>query len=107
MFGPALLVSPVTDPGVSSRQVYLPVQKSYHFALGKYTWRELTPGSVTGLTSKAGPIYVWASLTGESCNRSRCQFAPSVFASPKVVPLRFRQIHLARTDTWIGYRTHQ
>ena len=31
MFGPALLVNPVTDPGVSSRQVYLPKAKWYDF----------------------------------------------------------------------------
>ena len=31
MFGPALLVSPVTDPSVASRQVYLPQTKWYDF----------------------------------------------------------------------------
>jgi len=31
MFGPALLVNPVTDPGVGSRQVYLPKAKWYDF----------------------------------------------------------------------------
>jgi len=34
MFGPALLVSPVTDPIVSSRQVYLPKAKWYDFWTG-------------------------------------------------------------------------
>lgn len=34
MFGPALLVSPVTDPDVSSRQVYLPKSKWYDFWTG-------------------------------------------------------------------------
>src|SRR5947207_15564352 len=34
MFGPALLVSPVTDPSVRSRQVYLPKAKWYDFWTG-------------------------------------------------------------------------
>ena len=49
MFGPALLVNPVTDPGVSSRQVYLPKAKWYDFWSG---------GSVEGprMMDAAGPI---------------------------------------------------
>jgi alpha-D-xyloside xylohydrolase len=34
MFGPAFLVNPVTDPGVSSRRVYLPKAKWYDFWSG-------------------------------------------------------------------------
>ena len=34
MFGPAFLVNPVTDPDVSSRQVYLPKAKWYDFWSG-------------------------------------------------------------------------
>lgn len=49
MFGPALLVNPITDPGVSSRRVYLPKTKWYDF------WRG---GSVEGpkMIAAAGPI---------------------------------------------------
>jgi len=34
LFGPAFLVSPVTDPGVNSRRVYLPKEKWYDFWRG-------------------------------------------------------------------------
>ena len=34
MFGPALLVNPVTEPGASSRRVYLPAAKWYDFWTG-------------------------------------------------------------------------
>jgi len=34
LYGPALLVNPVTDPGVSSRRVYLPRSKWYDFWTG-------------------------------------------------------------------------
>ncbi|HUI43330.1 MAG TPA: glycoside hydrolase family 31 protein [Terriglobia bacterium] len=35
MFGPALLVSPVTEPGATSRSVYLPAARWYDFWTGK------------------------------------------------------------------------
>ncbi len=35
MFGPALLVNPVTEPGASSRRVYLPKAKWYDFWTGR------------------------------------------------------------------------
>jgi alpha-D-xyloside xylohydrolase len=35
MFGPAILVSPVTEPGASSRRVYLPKAKWYDFWTGR------------------------------------------------------------------------
>lgn len=49
MFGPALLVNPVTDPGVTSRQAYLPKAKWYDFWSG---------GSVEGprMIDAAAPI---------------------------------------------------
>jgi alpha-D-xyloside xylohydrolase len=49
MFGPAFLVNPVTDPDVSSRQVYLPKSKWYDFWNG---------GSVEGprMMDAAAPI---------------------------------------------------
>src|SRR5437667_5714398 len=40
---------------VRGPSIDVPVQKSYHLACGRYTRRVLTPGSVTGLTSIAGP----------------------------------------------------
>src|SRR2546430_17294811 len=56
---------------ISGPSTELPVQKSYHFALGKYTWRELTIGSVTGLTSKAGPNINWSPIV--EIGRASCR----------------------------------
>jgi len=35
MFGPAILVNPVTEPGATSRHLYLPQAKWYDFCTGK------------------------------------------------------------------------
>ena len=43
MFGPALMVTPVTDPGVDSQRVYLPASDWYNF----WTGEELTGGRFT------------------------------------------------------------
>ena len=37
MFGPALLVSPVTDPGATTRRLYLPASRWYDFWTGQAT----------------------------------------------------------------------
>jgi alpha-D-xyloside xylohydrolase len=43
MFGPALMVTPVTDPGVDSQRVYLPQSNWYNF----WTGEELKGGKFT------------------------------------------------------------
>ena len=35
MFGPAMLVNPVTEPGATTRQMYLPKAKWYNFWTGR------------------------------------------------------------------------
>jgi len=47
MFGPALLVSPVTDPGVDTRRVYLPNSTWYNF----WTGEKLSGGKFTAASA--------------------------------------------------------
>jgi alpha-D-xyloside xylohydrolase len=49
MFGPALLVNPVTEPGASSRRVYLPTAKWYDFWTGHAADR-------SGMVETAAPL---------------------------------------------------
>jgi alpha-D-xyloside xylohydrolase len=49
MFGPALLVNPVTEPGASSRRVYLPAAKWYDFWTGH-------AGDHGGMVETAAPL---------------------------------------------------
>ncbi len=50
MFGPALLVNPVTEPGATSRRIYLPKSKWYNF----WTGHEVDGG---GAIEAAAPIH--------------------------------------------------
>ena len=62
LFGPSLLVAPVTDPGVSSRKVYLPSGTNwYDFWTGELTFGgtdldRTTPLSILPLYVRAGTI---------------------------------------------------
>jgi len=52
LFGPAILVSPVTEPGATSRRVYLPKAKWYDF----WTGRATEGGSATEAQAPLGRI---------------------------------------------------
>src|SRR5262249_38287499 len=58
LFGPAVLVSPVTDPGATSRRVYLPTSKWYDF----WTGRAIEGGGVIEASAPLQriPLYVRA-----------------------------------------------
>jgi alpha-D-xyloside xylohydrolase len=58
LFGPAILVSPVTEPGATSRRVYLPKAKWYDF----WTGHEFDGGTVvdTAAPLERIPLYVRA-----------------------------------------------
>jgi alpha-D-xyloside xylohydrolase len=58
MFGPAILVNPVTEPGASSRRVYLPKAKWYDF----WTGREIEGGGTIDAAAPLDrmPLYVRA-----------------------------------------------
>ena len=58
MYGPAFLVNPVTEPGASSRQVYLPEAKWYDFWTGATSMGRRTISAITPLERL--PLYVRA-----------------------------------------------
>jgi alpha-D-xyloside xylohydrolase len=58
MYGPAFLVNPVTDPGATTRQVYLPGAKWYDFWTGSTVDGGRTINAITPLDRL--PLYVRA-----------------------------------------------
>src|SRR5262249_25781677 len=66
----------------------LPVQKSYHFDLGRYTRRELTPGSVTGFTRSAGPYRNWSPMVAECASVRKSIINPRIGVYPWLVVIQ-------------------
>ena len=58
MYGPAFLVNPVTEPGATTRRLYLPEAKWYDFWTGSPMWAE--ERSTPMLRSRGLPLYVRA-----------------------------------------------
>ena len=104
LFGPAILVSPVTEPGATSRRIYFPKAKWYDFWTGRSRrWRRRGgsagfTGSHSAATSARDPFCPWDQIWS---GRHRKRRIPSNCAStrePMAVSLSMKT-KMTRTRT--------